>query len=511
MKQILLCLCGLTVLVLISSCRNDFEFTESSGNLEFSQDTVYLDTVFSSIGSSTRTFKVYNRSNEDIIIPRVALAQGANSRYRLAVDGVPGQIFENVELLAKDSMYVFVETTVDITDFTNDNQFLYEDRIEFDSGANLQQVELVTLIQDAIFLFPERDAQGVTECILLGTTEDGEEICLSGFFLDNNELNFTNEKPYVIYGFAAVSPNQTLTIDPGARLYFHNRSGIIVANEGSLKINGSLSMTESMENQVILEGDRLEPEYADVAGQWFGIWLTAGSRDHELDNVTIKNASVGILMDSSNPASNGATLQIRNSQILNSANSAIIASTADISASNSIFHNAGQSTIVARLGGSYLFNNCTITNYWSSSLRQDPTLFLSNTIPNTDLTEPLSQALFRNCIIYGNRNLELGLLEASGTAFNYKLENTLLRFNDFSNDFEGNPLYDFSNTSLFDNTVLNTDPAFEDPRSFLLRIDNSSGANGLADPVTATATDIEGTMRGNTPDAGAFESTDLEN
>ena len=46
-----------------------------------------------------------------------------------------GNEFTNVELLAKDSMYVFIETTVDIQELvTNENQYLYTDRIEFDSG-----------------------------------------------------------------------------------------------------------------------------------------------------------------------------------------------------------------------------------------------------------------------------------------------------------------------------------------------------------------------------------------
>ncbi|MFB0903643.1 MAG: hypothetical protein QMB11_04625 [Nonlabens sp.] len=93
MKYIVTALICFIILVLISSCRNDFEFTSSTGSLKFSQDTIYLDTVFSTIGSSTRTFKVYNRSNDDIVIPRVALAQGTNSKYRISVDGVPGQVF----------------------------------------------------------------------------------------------------------------------------------------------------------------------------------------------------------------------------------------------------------------------------------------------------------------------------------------------------------------------------------------------------------------------------------
>jgi len=52
----------------LSSCRKDFDTVASSGNLGFSKDTVYLDTVFSNIGSSTYTLKVYNRSSDDIKI-----------------------------------------------------------------------------------------------------------------------------------------------------------------------------------------------------------------------------------------------------------------------------------------------------------------------------------------------------------------------------------------------------------------------------------------------------------
>jgi hypothetical protein len=510
MKHLITVLICIIALVFISSCRNDFDFSNSTGSLEFSQDTIYLDTVFSTIGSSTRTFKVYNRSSDDIVIPRVALAQGTNSNYRLSVDGVPGQIFENVELLAKDSMFVFVETTVDIMNSTSDTQFLYEDTIEFDSGDNLQTVELVTLIQDAIFLFPERDAQGIQETLSLGTDGEGNEIRISGFFLDDSELNLTNDKPYVIYGFAAVPPNKSLIIDPGARIHFHSQSGIIVYPDATLKVNGSLSTTEDLENEVIFEGDRLEPLYDDVAGQWTAIWLTDGSKDHEINYATIKNASVGIIMDNNNPASNGATLKINNSKILNSSNSALIGTTASIEATNSIFHNSGQSTVVGRFGGDYNFNNCTISNYWNGSFRQDPTLFITNIFPNSELTADLTAANFTNCIIYGDRNIELALVDDGISAFNFKFENSLIRFNDFSNSFDGIPAYDFSNISLYQDCVLNSDPLFEDVDAFKLRIDNTGGANAIANPNTDTTLDISGFARPVIgPDAGAFESTDL--
>ncbi len=511
MKKIIFTVIVAVFVVGLSSCRNDFEFSQSTGNLGFSQDTIFLDTVFTTIGSSTRTFKVYNRSSDDIVIPRVALARGTESRYRLAVDGKPGQIFENVELLAKDSMYVFIETTLDINDFSAGDEFLYEDKIEFDSGANLQSVQLVTLVKDAIFLFSEREDEEIEERLPIGVDEEGNELSISGFFLEDSELNLTNEKPYVIYGFAAIPPNRTLTIDAGARLFFHANSGIIAANEASLKINGALSTTDAMENEVILEGDRLEPRFNDVAGQWFGIWLTAGSKNHELAYTTIKNASIGILMDSQSPSSIGATLKLSNSKVFNSSNVGLLATTANVVATNSIFHNAGQSAVVARLGGTYTFNNCTITNYWRLGSRRDPSLSISNTIPNSGLREPLVQALFTNCIIYGDRDIELVLTPVEGEVFNYNFENTLLKFDDRFNQLTTDPLYNFSNTDRYRDLVLNQSPLFESPNQNLLRIDNASGANGIGNPLTITVNDIVGKLRDATlPDAGAFESIDLE-
>src|SRR5690606_38113046 len=155
-------------ITLWSSCRKDFDFSPNTRDLRFSRDTVYLDTVFTNIGSSTYNLKVYNRSNEDISIPTVRLGLGQNSAYRLNIDGMAGKEFDNVEILAKDSMYIFVETTVDINNFVNNGTYLYTDQIQFDTGANQQNVELVTLVQDAVFIYPDRDnTTGIIETITL--------------------------------------------------------------------------------------------------------------------------------------------------------------------------------------------------------------------------------------------------------------------------------------------------------------------------------------------------------
>ena len=183
-------------LVLVaSSCRSDFETVASTGDLKFSRDTVYLDTVFKNIGSATYQLKVYNTSKNDISIPTIQLKKGLSSKYRMTVDGMTGnngKIFDNVTLLAKDSLYIFIETTADITD-ADPTDFLYTDEIQFDSGSNLQEVALVTLIQDAIFLYPKQNPDGSKEKIQI----DGKDV--DGFYLDENdplngnELVFNNQ------------------------------------------------------------------------------------------------------------------------------------------------------------------------------------------------------------------------------------------------------------------------------------------------------------------------------
>ena len=185
---------GFFMLIFWSSCRQDFEFTPSTGQLSFSKDTVYLDTVFSNIGSSTYTLKVYNNSDNDILIPSLKLSKGQTSNYRMNVDGMLGngpllgKEFENVELLAKDSMFVFIETTIDIQPLVaTETQFLYTDAIEFGTGPNTQKVELVTLVKDAVFIYPNKDSEGVIETLVFDVDGDGtdDETNVQGRFLDD--------------------------------------------------------------------------------------------------------------------------------------------------------------------------------------------------------------------------------------------------------------------------------------------------------------------------------------
>ena len=73
MKRSLYFILTLSILIFWSSCRNDFDFSESTGQLQFSKDTVYLDTVFTNIGSSTYNLKVYNKTDDNILITNINL------------------------------------------------------------------------------------------------------------------------------------------------------------------------------------------------------------------------------------------------------------------------------------------------------------------------------------------------------------------------------------------------------------------------------------------------------
>ena len=518
-RLLLLILIGFAVS--LTSCRNDFDFESRTGGLEFSKDTVYLDTVFTNIGSSTYTLKVYNRSNKNISIPSLRLKDGTASKYRLMVDGMAGQVFENVEILAKDSMYIFVSVTADVAD-ANPTDFLYTDKILFgdETNPNHQKVELVTLIQDAYFIYPGRvqnpDETYTYDELNLGVDGDGNPITIRGRFLEEthpvngNELHWTNTKPYVVYGYAAVPPNKTLVVDPGARVHFHAESGLIVANNASLHIEGEPSNTNALEKEVIFEGDRLEPNFSEVPGQWGTIWFSQGSTNNQIKNLTIKNATVGMLV-TGNDETSTPTLNIENTQIYNCSNVGILARDGNIEGRNVVINNCGQISFAGSYGGSYEFTHCTFANYWPSP-NQSAVLLSNENDGNTPTT--LSKANFNNCIIHTSSNFGIKL-EKTNQNFNYKFDHSLIKFADFSNQFINNELYDFSNINLFDTCLIarsstNNNPDFKDARNNKLIIGENSAAKGTADNTYSTFNDILNNQRNGATDMGAYNWTTFD-
>ncbi|WP_329806049.1 hypothetical protein [Flavobacterium facile] len=516
MRQFILIL-GLIATFSFTSCRNELDFESSIGTLSFSKETVYLDTVFTNIGSSTYTLKVYNNSNKNISIPRIRLGKGQASNYRLMVDGVPGKEFENVELLANDSMFVFIEVTSDVAD-ANPTDFLYTDRIEFGGATDFQKVELVTLIQDAVFIYPERSGSPnnfTYEQINLGTNTDPVNITGTNLshtdVVNGDELHWTNDKPYVVYGYAKIPENETLIVDAGAKVHFHANSGLIVADDASLDINGGLSTYNTdgsvlVNNEVTFEGDRLEPIYAEAAGQWGTVWFLPGSKANNITNLTIKNATVGMLV-TGNDGTPTPTIDMTNVQIYNCANVGILARTGNMTGKNVVINNCGQASLACTFGGSYDFTHCTFANYWSAP--SQTCLVMDNEDINSTTPTHLTNTNFKNCIFYGSSNLGISLEKFAGT-FNYKFDNCLIRFNDFNNQFGSNPLYAFNNSALFTGCLISNNsnsfnPKFKNTDKNKLNILLGSSVIGNANLSFSNFADILGNSRATSSDIGAYE------
>ncbi|MGB1284390.1 MAG: hypothetical protein ACPG44_07990 [Polaribacter sp.] len=485
------------ILISVSSCRKDFNTVPSFGQLEFSKDTVFLDTVFTNIGSATYNLKVYNRGSKSITIPTIQLENGISSNYRLNVDGIPGKEFNDIDILANDSMYVFVETTIDVTNIPNP---LYTDRILFDNGNNQQDVDLVTLVQDANFIFPGKNPITMK---IDSLTLDGNPTTIKGRFLEDSELTFTNTKPTVIYGYAAVPANKTLTVNAGAKIHFHSNSGIIVDDKATLKVNGTLT------EKVVFEGDRLEHSFSRIPGQWGTIWMRAGSKNNEIKHAQIKNGIIGILIDSIGTAST-PTLKLQNTEIYNHSNFGILARETNIEAYNVVIGNAGQASLAATVGGTYRFTHSTFANYWNSGIRQLPTVLVNNFFVYTNdsgqeiiETRDLHAANFNNCIIDGNNNVEFVLDKVDGSLFNYTISNCLIQFNDTNNSFVNNAELDFTNSN-YQNIILNGNPHFRDTQNEDFIIGQESDAINTATSTPFTS-DILGVDRTSAPDIGAYQ------
>jgi hypothetical protein len=506
-------LLGLVLLVsLYSSCRKDFDFRPvQNSELRFSRDTIYLDTVFTNISSATYTLKVYNKSDDPISIPSIYLEKGTASNFRLNVDGRSGKSFNALELLPKDSIYVFVEITTGIKQLTSANtQFLYEDKIHFsDVGA----VTLITLVQDAVFLYPKKDDQGIKESIPIGIDDVGNAVGLEGFYLDDDELVFTNEKPYVVYGYMGVPSGKTVTFEAGARIHFHNNSGIIVAKDATMIVDGTVSNDpEKLEGEVVFEGDRLEPLYDFIPGQWGAIWLTAGSTQHQFNHATIKNATVGILMDF-NDETSSPTIILENTQIHNSTAFNLWGKTAHISAVNSVFGNAGQSSFAGTIGGKYDFKHCTFANYWNNGFRFTPAVLLNDYTQLADRSnfiKPLTETTFENCIIEGNQFVEFFVEQEGSDAIKFYLNHTAIQFETSNTSIVNNPFFDWENNSYYNQIIRNGNPAFVLAEDNDMRISQESEFIGKGDTSVVIPVDLAGKARTLPPDLGAYQHVIIE-
>lgn len=478
----------LLLVALFWNCRKAPTALSPAGELQFSRDTVYLDTVFTSIGSSTRILKVINPANEDVRIPRIRFGRGPGSFFRMNVNGQAGKEFEQVEILAKDSLYILLEVTADVMGAPD---LLYTDSLVFELGGGKQQdVKLVTLAKNAFFHLPNR-ADTLGNFIL-------------PYKLIRNDTTWTADLPHVVYGYILVDENATLTIADQAELHFHSGSGIIVA--GSLQVDPTGA--SDYEHPVTFQGDRLEPWYEDVAGQWGGllggILFLGGSQNNLIQNALIKNATIAVRLDSNNTGT--SNVQLKNVRVYNSSRVGIYGGFGHLEAENVVVGNSGLYNFYA-LGGRYRFLHSTFGNYWPGS-RNTPSIGLFNFFEDANgvvRTRDLIDCYFGNCIVYGALETEILIGKSDQGQHNYLFQNALLRAEE---DPEDNS-YNLNDPLHFRDLVLNEDPFFVDAFQNNYDLDTLSPAmdEGNLNDGALVPLDIQGQLRSfnGLPDLGAYE------
>ena len=73
--------------MLAFQCQPERTYIEDSdAKLSFTLDTLFFDTVFTTIGTVTRHFRIKNPNSQFIKIDRMSLAGGNNSVFRINVD-----------------------------------------------------------------------------------------------------------------------------------------------------------------------------------------------------------------------------------------------------------------------------------------------------------------------------------------------------------------------------------------------------------------------------------------
>lgn len=406
----------LVITIAIASCRKKSFQTDPTISITSQSDSILFDTVFTRIGSTTKYFKIYNPDKKKhLIVSSISLAGGTQSSFRLNINGQPYTGTDtDIEIPPNDSLYIFVEVTVDPT--TDLNPFLIKDSVLFLTNGNSKKVILTAFGRNANYIKGSINGK-----------------------IGNEDWDST--LPYLIYDYAYVDTNKTLTIKEGTELYFHGNT--------SLHVFGTLNVEGTYDHPVIFQGSRLESDFDELAGQWGGIHLWRDSKQNHLNHVEIKNSIYGIRVDSL-AEDNGFKLVLQNSIIKNTTASAILGFTGSIYADNTLIYNCGLNAIRLEFGGYYRFNYLTvegsgdhryplvrISNYYSYNGEVQYPAFLDVEIRNTIMSGTLDEEF----------DFSLAELPSGYNSINFI--NSLIVTED-------------ADESIFTNCIVNQSPAFLD-------------------------------------------------
>ncbi len=366
LKNLLLCVGLLSVVVV--ACRKESFTTDTAVQLRTTTDSLHFDTVFTTTGSTSQAFKIVNENNKGIRISSVRLAGGAASSFKLNVDGVAGSQVNDVEVLANDSVYVYV--TVSINPSAQALAFIIQDSIEITYNGNRQWVQLDAFGQNAHF-YRNRKIAG-------------------------NEV-WNNDLPYVILGELTVDTTASLTINKGCRIYMHADAPFVV--HGSLQVNGE----KWDSTRVVFTGDRLDEPYRSFPASYPGLIFTGSSKANILNYAVIKNAYQGII--ALDPSTTGTKLTLNETIIDNAFDAGLLGLNTSITARNLLIANCGKNLQLGG-GGTYTFTHCTVAALSNNYIQhKSPVVLLTNyTAQGAVLTAAPLTATFINCIFWGEQN-----------------------------------------------------------------------------------------------------------
>lgn len=203
---------------------------------------------------------MYNDKDKAVRISEIKIASNKNNQFRLNIDGTSANSVKDLEIGAKDSIYIFAETHINPDDPLSVSPFIVTDSLIFLTNEVKQKVLLLAWGQNANYI---------------NTKEIGKLSCNLG------EIVWDDPKPYIIYGILRID-SCTLTLPPSTRVHMHG--GINRDSEernfyydGNIYVyrKGKLNIAGSSEKPVIIQTDRLEKkeEYQDINAQWYGIFI----------------------------------------------------------------------------------------------------------------------------------------------------------------------------------------------------------------------------------------------
>jgi hypothetical protein len=456
---------SISILILFNACKKESFITSPDALVTLSSEEIKFDTVFTTTGSITQSFKIINENDQKLRLSSIKLMGGNTSYFKINADGFIGPEVSNIEIEANDSVHVFVSVAIDQS--AANIPFIVKDSIQVNYNGTSRQVNLEAWGQNAHFY---RDKKITTDEV------------------------WNNDLPYVILGSLTIEANKKLTINKGCRIYIHADAPILV--DGTLEVNGAKDTVDRVE----FRGDRLDEPYNDFPGGWPGIYFRSTSKDNVLNYSVIKNAyqALAVLDPSINPK-----LTLNECIIDNAYDAGIIAINSSIRARNCLISNCGKNVILAK-GGDYQFTHCTVASISNSYiLHREPVLFVSNyvLVNNIPDAEDLT-ALFRNCIFWGENGTvddEVQTYKNNSALYNVIFDQVLWK------------VVNQPTGTIVPPAPINNDPPLFDSinttnRYYSFRLKDESPAKNKATNAGITI-DLDGNIRpvGIAPDLGSYE------